>query len=77
MGGSAGNAFSGVTNRCDQSTENFWDSSNGTAQRTATVILRRRDPVASAGLGTGANCASIGPGDTSPTWFEYRDIYVK
>lgn len=77
MGGAAGDAFNGVTNRCDEAPENFWTGANGPALRSATVILRRRDPAAPAGLSTGADCASIAAGDTSPTWWEYREIYVK
>jgi hypothetical protein len=77
MGGSLGDAFDGITNRCDGTPENFWTEANGPALRSATVILRRRDPGAPSGVETGADCCSFGPGDTSPTWWEYRDIYVK
>ena len=77
MGGPAGDAFDGVALRCDDTSMNFWYESNGSAARSATVILRRRDPDALAGLSTGADCGSFGPANTSPTWWEYREIYVK
>lgn len=75
MGGSLGDAFAGRTSRCDASPENFW---GGIGQpRSATVILRRSDLVAPSGLATGADCGDFGPGMSSPTYWEYRDIYVK
>jgi hypothetical protein len=77
MGGSLGNEYAGATTRCDNEMQNFWYTSNGPAPRSVTVILRRRDPGTPAGLSTGADCGGFGPGETSDTWWEYRDIYVK
>ena len=76
MGGAAGDAFDGTTVRCDTTPANFWNY--GTKDlRSATVILRRRDASIPGGLATGADCSTTAPGNTSPTWWEYRDIYVK
>lgn len=75
MGGSAGDAFDGRPTRCDNEATNFWRDDVG--ERSATVILRRRDPGLPSGLSTGGDCGSSGPGETSETWWEYRDIYVK
>jgi hypothetical protein len=77
MGGSLSNAFDGDTNRCDNQMQNFWHTSNGEAPRSATVILRRHVLGAPGGLATGAGCGGYGPGETSDTWWEYRDVYVK
>jgi hypothetical protein len=76
MGGSLGNAFDGKTTRCDDEVQNFWRATE-TSPRSATVILRRRDLAAPSGPSTGADCGGFGPGVTSDTWWEYRDIYVK
>ena len=75
MGGSGGDAFDGRGTRCDGDDRNFWLKTGPT--REATVILRRRAEQLPAGLSTGADCSTYGPGVTSPTWWEYRDIYVK
>lgn len=75
MGGRAGGGFDGVTDRCDDNVHNFWFDDGPT--RRATLILRRRGAAAPAGLSTGADCGGYGPGIASPTWWEYRDIYVK
>jgi hypothetical protein len=77
MGGKNGDAFDGVALRCDELPGNFWDQSVASTTREATVTLRRRDPGALAGLSTGADCGTFGDGTTSPTYWEYRDIYVK
>lgn len=79
MGGSQGNDYDGTNERCDQVPENFWSSDNGLAERSATVILRRADENdPAAGLATTADCSpELGPGNTSPTWWAYRDIFVK
>jgi hypothetical protein len=76
MGGSAGDAFDGTLTRCDSATANFWYFGS-TELRSATVVLRRLDPAMPSGMVTGADCSSVAPGSTSPTWWEYRDIYVK
>ncbi|WP_240488871.1 fibrinogen-like YCDxxxxGGGW domain-containing protein [Labilithrix luteola] len=79
MGGVAGDDYAGTNVRCDQAPENFWSPDNGLAERSAIVILRRtnaNDPAA--GLATTANCSgALGAGNTSPTWWAYRNIYVK
>ncbi len=76
MGGAAGDAFDGTSDRCDDATTNFW-AFGANYLRSATVILRRREASMPGGLATGADCATVAPGNTSPTWWEYRDIYVK
>ena len=76
MGGSAGDAFDGTPVRCDGAATNFWTFGVNDL-RSATVILRRRDASIPAGFAAGADCAAVAPGNTSPTWWEYRDIYVK
>ena len=77
MGGSLGNAFDGVPAECHEDAHNFWAMVNGTASRSATVILRRRAPTAPAGLETGADCGLFGDGTSSGLDWEYREIYVK
>jgi hypothetical protein len=76
MGGDAGDGFAGATRRCDLQPDNFWNHTTGTAERSVTVILRRQSG-APAGLATLASCLDEGPGTTSPTWWEYRDVYVQ
>lgn len=76
MGGSLGDAFDGKTVRCDNDADNFWQADDNRI-RSATVILRRKDATLPAGVSTGADCGSSGPGTTSLTWFEYRAIYVR
>lgn len=75
MGGTAGDAFDGLTYRCDETNENFWLLAG--PERSAEVILRRNDPSLPAGLTTGAECGTFGPGTTSTTWWEYSEIYVR
>lgn len=76
MGGTKGDFFDGTALRCDNFPENFW-AQNTNDLRSATVSLRKRDITAKAGVSTGADCATPGPGTTSPTWWEYSEIYVK
>jgi hypothetical protein len=77
MGGSAGDKFDGITNRCDNVTQNFWHSVNGTAVRSAEVVLRRKSKTALAGLATGVSCTASGTGTSSPTWWRYYNIYIR
>ncbi len=76
MGGSAGDAFDGMLTRCDSDPANFWFYGT-TELRSATVVLRRPAPNEPSGIATGADCSKVAPGSSSPTWWEYRDIYVK
>lgn len=76
MGGAKGDFFDGKPLRCDASPDNFW-AQNTTDLRSATVSLRKKDVNAKAGVSTGADCATPGPGTTSPTWWEYSEIYVR
>ena len=76
MGGSAGDAFDGNLSRCDSDPANFWYSDAGVL-RSATVVLRRPNPSEPSGIASGADCSTVAPGSASPTWWEYRDIYVK
>jgi hypothetical protein len=72
MGGSNGNAFDGINNRCDNETINFWHSNQGVGTtRSAQVILRRNSMESLAGLGTGAGCTAAGYG------WKYQNIYLK
>lgn len=78
MGGKAGNAFDGNPRRCvDTANENFWHRDAGEMERSGLVILRRAAVDGPAGLTTTASCTTFGPGATSPTYWEYRDIYVR
>lgn len=80
MGGSAGDAFNGVPSRCGDGEPgtNFWDPVNGTALRSALVTLRRSSSSAPAGLATIAGCLPPATaGTSSPTYWEYREIYVR
>jgi len=55
----------------------FWHDDNGAAERSAVVILRRGLVAGPAGFATATSCTDNGPGTTSPTWWEYREIYVR
>ena len=71
MGGSAGNNFDGITERCDNEYVNFWHCHNGTSTRSAQVILRRNSMSSLAGLSTGVNCTYSSSG------WRHKNIYVK
>jgi hypothetical protein len=79
MGGSAGDRYTGgvaatlANTRCDDALENFWDRDNGFEPRWTTVVLRRADPTAPAGLGTGADCAELHP----TTSWRYTEVFVR
>ena len=75
MGGGKGDTFDGVDSVCVSDATNFWH--NGTADRSALVILRRLNPAVPAGLGTLTSCNTFASGVTGPTWWEYREIYVR
>lgn len=77
MGGAAGDAFDGMSTRCDNDAANFWHDSNGFEERSAVVILRRSAVPGAAGLATTTSCTEFGPGTTSPTWWEYSEIAVR
>jgi hypothetical protein len=78
MGGNQGNNFDGISSRCDNERENFWHDVNGTAQRRAQVILRRDISNSNpAGLSTGVSCTRSGSGTSSPTYWIYRDIFIR
>lgn len=76
MGG-AGNAFDGLSFRCDNETTNFWHPDRGLEERSALLILRRSLDPGPAGLATTTSCTTSGPGTESPTWWEYSDISVR
>ena len=71
MGGSNGSNFDGTTARCDNETVNFWHSNQGTATRSAQVILRRNSMSSYAGLSTGTECSSGTDG------WKYKNIYIR
>jgi hypothetical protein len=77
MGGSSGDKFDGITHRCDNLPQNFWHPMNGTAVRSAEVVLRRNSNAMPAGPATGVSCTTFGSGTTSPTWWRYSNIYVR
>ncbi len=77
MGGSAGNAFDGINARCDNQGRNFWHSLHGGGTRRATVILRKLDPSMPAALATGMSCTTSGGGTSSPTSWDYSNIFVR
>lgn len=77
MGGAAGAAFDGLSERCDNEPENFWHEDRGPEERSAEVIQRRNLVPGSAGLATTASCVEFGPGTTSPTWWQYSDTSVR
>lgn len=76
MGGSAGDAFSGVTSDCTNESTNFWHLMNGNAPRSAVAILRRKfgEP---AGLGTYTTCTQEAPGTSGQTYWEHSEIYIR
>jgi hypothetical protein len=76
MGGDAGATFDGKTYRCDNEANNFWQGDLGLETRSAVVILRR-NMLGPAGLATTTSCTDNGLSTSSPTWWEYRDIYVR
>jgi hypothetical protein len=68
MGPDGGDHFEGLTSRCDNDPSNFFHSLNGSAQRSATVTLRRDTSVSGlAGISFAVSCSSFAPGTTSPT----------
>lgn len=75
MSGSAGDAFAGRTTACDNESTNFWGLRRS-EPRSATALLRR-DGTAAAGPSTLVSCNDFGPGTSSPTWWEYRAIYIR
>lgn len=77
MGGSLGDAFDGDPNRCDDEPTNFWAGTSDDGRRSMVAIVRRNSPDIPAGLYTAASCTETAPGATSPTFWEYRDIYVR
>ncbi len=60
--------FDGRSLRCDNEKTNFWHVSNGSGERQATVILRRKKDAKDAGIQTGVACGT-------PS-FQIKDIYV-
>ncbi len=72
MGGSSGDAFSGMIQACNNEATNFWHSARGNGERRAIVILRRVDLGAPAGLSAGVSCT-----DTNTTSWKYQSIYVR
>jgi hypothetical protein len=78
MGGSAGDAYSPPSSRCDNTSTNFWAMSGGSGtSRYATVVLRRRDATMPAGLGTGVSCNTVtGSTGGAATW-QYTNIWVR
>jgi hypothetical protein len=77
MGGSAGDAFDGVTDRCDVDPKNFWAQPVSVGRRSLVAVLRRASPDVPAGLGTFASCTTVAAATASPTYWEYREIYVR
>lgn len=75
MGGSAGDTFNGETLVCDQNSDNFWFFGN--AVRSATFIQRRDNSGEPAGLGSVVDCGDVGPGATSPLYWEYSQMFVR
>lgn len=63
-----GHVFSGVTKRCDNKGDNFWDAHVNGGLRYANVILRRNSFISLAGIFTGTSCGR-------PSYV-IRDIYV-
>lgn len=68
MQSSTNNIFDGRSQRCDNEQTNFWHGNNGSGERQATVMLRRKNGEKNAGLQTGTSCGT-------PT-YEIKDIYV-
>ncbi len=60
--------FSGESFRCDNKQDNFWHGNNGSGERQATVILRRKKGAKEAGVQTGTSCGT-------PS-FVIKDMYV-
>jgi hypothetical protein len=77
MGGSAGDAFAGDSYRCDDLTTNFWHGTHGAVSRSIVAIIRRESEFAPAGLATFVSCADVSAGTTSPTNWEYRDVFLR
>ncbi len=77
MGGANGDAFDGVDTRCDNQPTNFWHSLNGSAPRSANVVLRRKAQNTLAGLAVGTSCTQYAAGTMSPTWWKLTDVFVR
>jgi hypothetical protein len=77
MGGSAGDAFDGITEKCDVTSTNFWGQPTSVGRRSILATLRRSSPDAPAGLATFTSCTTVAAGTGSPTYWEYREIYVR
>jgi hypothetical protein len=77
MGGKTGDAFPGVAHHCDQDPANFWTSATGNARRSMLAIVRRNSPDTRAAIGTVTSCTNSGPGNMSPTYWEYREIFIR
>lgn len=73
----SGDAFTDPPALC-VSEAHFWNDSRPPGfVRSARVILRRDPFVEPAGPYTTTGCADTGPGMTSPTWWEYDEIYIR
>ena len=77
MGGSLGDAFAGAPERCDDVDTNFWQQQAYFGRRSIVAIVRRGSADLPAGLATSTSCSDVAEGVTSPTYWEYRDIYVR
>jgi hypothetical protein len=77
MGGSGGDVFDGAAVRCDNDPNNFWHKASGFARRGLVATVRRKSTTLPAGLGTFASCTEFAAGTTSPTYWEYRDVFVR
>lgn len=75
MGGSAGDAFGGMTEFCDDVATNFWFFGN--AVRSATFIMRRDNSGEPAGLSSVVDCGDVLEGTKSPLYWEYAEIFVR
>ena len=67
--------FDGVSYLC--LSEGFWSNMTANEQRKTRVILRRDEDEAPVGIGTGVGCNSFAEGELSPTWWSYKQIYVR
>jgi len=77
MGGTTGDAFPGVAHHCDQAAANFWTQSTGNGRRSLLAIVHRNSPDSRSAIGTMTSCTSVAPGTTSPTYWEYREIFIR
>eukprot|EP00794_Sanderia_malayensis_P011703 gene11703-12921_t len=68
MSSSTDDVFRGQSVRCDNKKDNFWHGLNGSGERQATVLLRRKNGAINSGIQTDTSCGT-------PSYI-IKDIFV-